>query len=364
MPQRKGAATSPQQAANLSNEHRMVYSTRNGGRRKSADAKTSSVKKGRGNDVERTRLARGSLGFITSDDSGEIGENGEANPDDDCDDDDDDDDESDDANEIAPSGKGRKKRGHQTGLSVSFSNTKIQGGVTTRKRAWSNRAHEEDELERPTKTSKPGTTNDDNDNGSTSDSDEGYEAVDLISESDDDDLVEQHEELLIIQSEEESNFPNIRDLPSSPVLEDWVGHGRPSFPGIEDPFFSEHIGRNDWYEANASTPFGPSALEDVSAALTPPVTRRVRFADDVLGTISSGEETVRGPHNFLDFGLSLPRSGTPFIPDFSSDSDSDEYFWDVGNTTNAGVQLEQPHHLDEGNSSGCESMSLIITSVA
>lgn len=236
---------------------------------------------------------------------------------------------------IAPSVSSPHKRGHQTGLSISLSNTTI--AHNTRKRSWSNCTKEEDDndFKRPKKLPKTESGNLEDE-----DSDTGYEGVDLISDSDDDDT-ERDEEAMIIQSEEYNDDP-LRPASSS-SSDSWGG-----FPdnGIaqESDFFTEHFERSNSVERSPIKP-----------------TRRVRFVDEVDEMESSCTNTTDLEDNFFpDLFLQQDRLDPRFRAIIEKESDSEGSYWDFGfgdHYIHDPSQEAEGRDNNDGESSGYESMS-------
>ena len=319
------------------------------------------VKNQQGAIVGKGRLVKGGVSDITPDDSGQTSDSGN---DDDAHDNesDDDENEADEPDEIAPSETSRKRRGHQTGLSVSFSNATINGGVVTRKRAWSNRAQGEDvDMNPPAKTAKSEME----DVAVISDDEDNYDAVDLISESDNDERLEEEEERLIIRSEEEIEHGKRANGPKLASPESWEGFPDSGAPPVEDTFFSEHFARTDPYSSNELYPPEPKVNRENSSAQTPTATRRVRFADEVGGMSSSSSHESETDHDdFPDLFMQPSRANNSLHALFENDgasSDSEGSYWDLGYHDEEQLELEKIHRLgedssdDEGSSSGYES---------
>ena len=186
---------------------------------------------------------------------------------------------------IAPSGVVRKRRNHQTGLSISLSQSSLTAANKSKKRARSPSISGDDDREtRPTKLSKIAS-----DAGallSSSSDDEIYNAVDLISESEDDHDVEQVEEGAIIASEGDffgldGAFESSR--PSTAMSED--GQAQDD----ETPHFDEHFART----ATAHDLDMAAALDDEQPRKASWFRqRRVHFADDVFFRETESSHTL------------------------------------------------------------------------
>ena len=325
-----------------------------GGRLKDLAREALGVKTKQAGVAGRSQLGKRNLGDITPDSSEQTSDTGDDGNDNDSDDDEH---EVDEPDEFAPSDPSRKKRGHQTGLSISFSNANIDVAKPARKRAWSNRAHEDDENEmsRPPKAVKPRIKN------TIVSDEEDYDGVNLISDEDDEDRLEEEEEKIIIQSEEGNKHENStiskfqRD--SSEL---WDGFADSGNPVVEDnAFFSEHFARTDPYSSNEL--YSPNLQASREPEPIPTPTRRVRFADEVgkisPSTQANGSET---DHE------TLPNALAQHNAVFDRDSDSDEEpYWEVGLGEYDQLELDQVTSLgglivseDEGSSSGYESTYL------
>ena len=194
------------------------------------------------------------------------------------DDDEDEEDEEDgeEAESFAPS-EPNKKRGHQTGLSVSLAFTTLGNDLNSRKRA---RCIEKDECESPSpkKASRPRR---DTATSEGIEDDDNYDAVDLISETDDEEDLEREEEKIIIDSEEEHDKPKVdkRSRSRSSSAEGWDGFPADATPG-DAPFFDEHFGRTE--QCGEFELHSPTQLDDgkVSEEARTPPKRRVRFVDE------------------------------------------------------------------------------------
>lgn len=363
MSRRGGTTAALQQGVGQRNRKNVTHPLDGENRVKSVGMKAKSPKTNRGHITDKLCLGKGGVSSITPDDSGQNSENNDCANHNDNDGDDNETDESDKSDEFAPSETHHQKRGHQTGLSVSLSNTKIDGGVTTRKRAWSNRVHDEDEVARPAKTPKPLIGNqklalDDEDN---------YDAVDLISESDDDDNMEKDEEKLIIQSEEENDNVEVGQHPRSETSESWDGFPDCDVPTIEeDTFFSEHFARTDSYSTYELYSPDAKVFPGFSSPTPPPApTRRVRFVDDVGGSSpSTSNETEVDQNTFPDLFMQQDKLDPSFrkLLEQDSSSDSGESYWDLENQEDVQLELERINCIDQhepntrSTSSGYESM--------
>lgn len=262
-------------------------------------------------------------------------------------------DDSDEADEEpsvdAPSETVRKKRGHQTGLSISLSKTKINAN-TAKKRTWSNRVREDEGLARPTKLSKPARST------STKVSDDDYAGVDLISESDDEDALEKAEELAIVQSQERRRRRS-SSIDSVSEAEDDVNDGV-----IDDGgFFAEHIARTHPYNSNALfSPTSSSFDEKLSAPKTQE--RRVRFADDVAASSTSATIMNAGQDLFPDSFIQQDELNPSFRRQLEKSPDGEDFLF---NLPLEGSRRQEPEVLQlvdhnplesEGSLSGYESM--------
>ena len=286
----------------------------------------------------------------------ESGVGHESDSDSDADESNDDSDEADGEPSVnAPSETVRQKRGHQTGLSVSLSNTNLYSGGTPKKRTWGNRVREEDDMTRPVKLSKPVISE------SAVDSDDDYAGVDQISESDEEEY-EKAEELQIVQSEEEYDHGGKRPQPlRTASLEAWPGTNNDvhSTPVDDGGFFAEHFGRTDPYGSNAL--FSPASFDgfsfDEEVPTPKPQPRRVRFADDVRGSSSSAVTTDAEQDLFPDLFLqqdSLDPSFRRLIEEAPYE-DGGIFLFDIGLGDNNGREAER-RQKDGGSSSGYESM--------
>ena len=238
---------------------------------------------------------------------------------------------------IAPSISSPRRRGNQTGLSISLSNTGI--AHDTRKRSWSDRAKEEknDDMKRPAKLTKREAKNTEDE-----DSDAGYEAVDLISDSDEDDT-ERDEEAMIIQSEQQDD-DTLRPASSSSSSssDSWIGFSDHGF-SQESNFFTEHFERT-----NSARKTSPKS------------TRKVRFVDEVDEVESTSADTTDLEDDFFpDLFLRQDRLDSRFRAIIEKESDSEGSYWDFGfgdHDIYDPAQGLEGEGDDNGESSGYESM--------
>ena len=355
MSPRRGTTATQQKATSPQNKKKLAHLSTHGGRTSKAEPKAKSVNPKYGRNTQKSNLGGASFSAITPEDSES---DGDGDPGERDSDDDDKENEADEPDEIAPSDTSRKKRGHQTGLSVSLSNTKIDGGVVTRKRAWSNRAHEEEEAVQAKKMEKAQVE----DAVVTSDDEDDYGGVDMISESGDERDLEKEEENMIILSEEENPFFREGEAFSSDVLESWEGFEDTGLPSVEeDPFFSEHFGRMNPNSSNALYP-GPDTNRNPSPAAAPPVTRRVRFVDEVGGDTSSSNsnEFEVDQEIFPDLFLQQDKLDPSFRKMLEQDgasTDSEGSYWDLGYHDDEQLELEKVHRLDQDGSETESSFS-------
>ena len=243
---------------------------------------------------------------------------------------------------IAPSGRPTHKRGHQTGLSVSLSSATIAG--VNRKRTWSNRIQEEDDMKRPIKISREEVSSLDSDEDD--DSDAGYEGIDLISESGDEDM-EREEEELIVRSEEEDNvegddkddYDETRPGSASSSAS-WEGFENDD-AAQENSFFAEHFERTN------------AAQESLTKTA-----RKVRFVDEVTGVETSSAESSDWEDDFFpDLMIQQDQLDPQFRAMLEKESDSSGSYWDLGyGNTDANNDSEE-----DGSSSGYESMFMLGT---
>ena len=361
MSPRKTTAAAQQKAKSHQNK-KITQSIANEDLNKKLVPNSKWVQPKHGNSTRNTDLVGRGFSSITPDDSDSNGDSDHGEQDDS---DEDKENEAEEPDEIAPSDTKRKKRGHQTGISISLSNTKIDGGVITRKRAWSNRVHEEEEIDRRTKASKPQTDGD----ALTSDDDDDYDGVDLISESDDDKDMEKEEEKLIIQSEEENDYLDRGTNPQNGEPESWEDFPDAGIPSVEEnTFFSEHFSRTDPYSSSALYPPGSDVQGYSSPAVVPTVTRRVRFVDEVEGNNSSNSSGSDDDNDvFPDLFLQQDKLDASFRKMLEQDgasSDGEGSYWDLGFHDDQELDFGEVYGLDEedsdmdGSSSGYESMLL------
>lgn len=244
---------------------------------------------------------------------------------------------------IAPSGRPTHKRGHQTGLSVSLSNSTIAG--VNRKRTWSNRIQEEeDDMKRPIKISREEVSSSDSDEDD--DSDAGYEGIDLISESGDDDM-EREEEELIVRSEEEDNVDGDDDDDddeirpgSSSSSASWGGFETDG-AAQESSFFAEHFERTNTAQEGSNK-----------------TVRKVRFVDEVTGVDTSSTESSESEDDFFpDLMIQQDRLDPQFRAILEKESDSEGSYWELGYED----AVANNESEEDGSSSGYESMFMLGT---
>ena len=365
MSPRRGTVATQHKATSLQNKKKVSHLPTHKDRTTKNDPKVKSVNPKYGRSTQKNGSGGPGLGSITPDDSEP---NSEGDPGERDSDNDNKENEADEPDEIAPSDINRKKRGHQTGLSVSLSNTKIDGGVITRKRAWSNRAREEEEDKEETIQSTKSSKLRVEDDVLTSDDEDNYDGVDLISESGDERDLEKEEEHVIILSEEENPFFGKEEALQGEFLDSWEGFEDTSLPNVEEnPFFSEHFGRMAPNNSNALY-HRPDANRDSPPAATSSVTRRVRFVDEVGGSSSnSSNESEVDQEIFPDLFLQQDKLDPSFRKMLEQDgasSDSERSYWDLGYHDDERLELEKVHRLDQdepktdGSFSGYESTYL------
>ena len=268
---------------------------------------------------------------------------------------------------VAPS-ESSKKRGHQTGLSVSLSNTTLVNDANSRKRT---RSTESDEDGLPSRMKKGQKSFHDSDMLETIEDDDNYDAVDLISESDDEDDIEREEEKVIIDSEEENGKIKVgkRHRSRSRSGEAWSGFSQDT-TSADAPFFDEHFGRTERYSGFEL--YSPSHLEidKVSSEARTPQKRRVRFVDEVPQSSSSSSTSTTseiGTELFPDLFLQQDRLDPSFRQLIENDNEDGERsmtdgkgsYWDLDRNGD-GERLPEVYELgdesssSEGSSSGYE----------
>ena len=346
MSPRRGIVATQHKATSLQNKKKISHFPTPKDHTNKIDPKVKSANPKYGRSTQKNGSGGAGFSSITPDDSEP---NSDSDPGEHDSDNDNKENEADEPDEIAPSDINRKKRGHQTGLSVSLSNTKIDGGVVTRKRAWSNRVHEEgeEETKQSTKTSKQRVE----DGVLTSDDEDNYDGVDMISESGDERDLEKEEEQLIILSEEENPYLGEEEGLRNEFLDSWEGFEDAGLPNVEEnPFFSEHFGRMNPNNSNALY-HRPDANRDSPPAATPSVTRRVRFVDEVGGSVSSSSnESEVDQEIFPDLFLQQDKLDPSFRKMLEQDgasSDSEGSYWDLGYHDDEQLELEKVHRLDQ-----------------
>lgn len=258
-------------------------------------------------------------------------------------DDEDDDEESDvEAAASAPS-LIRRKNGHQTGLSISLTNTSLDG-ISGRKRAYSNSSDSADESQKTIKAPKLSTecfssleklVDDDN-----------YDDVDLISESDaDDDDIELVEENEIIQSEED----HTHEVTSMPEM-----GNENVFNAFPEEF--EGFGSDGAHEIEFTA--------EVPIILPKSSTRRVRWADNLVSA-SDESASPTDAENILFPQVFLQQSSLD--PEFRmliENEKDDEISASEGELQQASAMLDLGNPFDvtddlfgAGSTSGYESRS-------
>jgi hypothetical protein len=289
-----------------------------------------------------------------SDGSGAAGEDNE-------DDGEADDDEPD---EFAPSRRAGKRHGHQTGLSLTLTNTSLNA-VNGRKRARSVSSSSEDgsvsllTVKRPfRKPAASAITSDDDD--------DDYNAVDLISDSDGDDPdLEQLEEKMIIESEEEYGdelttkiTPKTIRRASASSSQDWEGCSVDDGLMLADlPFFDESIrhGHFPLAEFDLDPCYATACAGSESLSQSPRV-RRVRFADDVSGSSSSTGSSSDVDNDIYPDLMQQDRLDPSFLQLIENDGPDDNQ----STTDGEGPSYVLGHHemengLDDDGSSGSSS---------
>ena len=250
----------------------------------------------------------------------------------------DDEEEEDEPEDFAPSELTKRKRGHQTGLSVSLSNTSIGKRSYDRKRARSLSDGSDDETRRPNKLPKSNHRPEPEiELESVSDDDSDYSGVDLISESEQEDTdIEREEEQQIIYDESSEGDMVIDQNQGAVSVESWEGFAGNDEIITHDPslFSAQITGPNDADEMLSMT----GALPDTPTQSRP--ARRVRFADDVemddQSSSSSSSSDSEVDHNiFPDIFVDQAQLAPEFRQmiehgneDTGSLPDSDNSWWD------------------------------------
>lgn len=283
--------------------------------------------------------------------------------------DEDDDEEDEEAEEPAvdaPSGIVTRNRGHQTGLSLSLSNTTLEAFPRGTKRELSaSTAFTTETRPRKTRRQIPRATKvheDDNDD----DDDDMYNAVNDISESDDDPSdIERIEAQNIIKSVERAERARSEDS--------WAGF---TLEGIavddESPFFAEHFAVTEPnseidLEGTSNQVSGHTSPLPTSAPI-----RRVRFegidsssSSDDLSADSDMDETTFPDLLFNQQDHILHNSTRQLFDMNDSEPQhlSDESFWDAETDTpvavakpKVGIKLRRDDSSAEEDFSGYESM--------
>ena len=281
----------------------------------------------------------------------------------------------------APSGPITRKRGHQTGLSVTFSNTNIGGVHAGSKRELSVSTVDSEIKTRPRKISKvePPPSVDAPDFGlrgppqedpTAWDSD--YGEVDAISESEEDmgdSDIEREEEQRIIQSIEHEAATMAKRGHS---VDSWADFSLEVAPvDDESQFFSEHFALTEPNSEQDAT--GPEGFPRTSTSDPPPV-RRVRFAD--LESSSSGSSATNSEAEdfaFPDLLLEqerMPSKAAISIIEHEEDANdfSDGSYWDFEGPmpvllSRAKTPLPSDRQRSSSSSSGYESMCLLVLTV-
>ena len=270
-------------------------------------------------------------------------------------------DDGDDAEALAPSGRSIERNGRRAGLLDSVS------GATKRRR--SPHSSEDEQVSRKVaRPTKAATTFDGAHHLLENSDDEGYNAVDLISDSEEEEpSVEQLEEKIIIDSEENDSDekPIGPAAPPSVSSVEWDGFDVDDGIFLADvPFFDDEIGRT---EPNVLDEIG---IYDVGSLYTgdpspSPTKRRVRFVDTVQhqssnsSTHTSDVEADAFPDIFLQqdsldphFRLLIENDND--AGDGNIVSDGEGSCWDFDYNEN--IELEK-HGLEESSGGSCGSSS-------
>ena len=257
--------------------------------------------------------------------------------------------EDDESEAFAPSGHAIERIGHQTGLSSAKDEEESSNAICWNGRISPGGTYEFDpemvEIDWSTKQiapppsvlrSVPSIREAFNDDERFSyDDDDGYEAVDAISNSDEDEpRVERLEEDLIIESMEkdmtETHHPFAPASPSSP--EEWYGTDidgglvfgdLPQSWSLEDR--ADRVPFHD--EINELVPELPSWLDFASSPITQ---RRVHFADDVDGPGSYADSIVGDDDSELLLIHQRPRKNAFVLTDAESGSGNVGHLGDDG----------------------------------
>ena len=223
----------------------------------------------------------------------------------------------------APSGAVTRKRGHQTGLSLTLSNTNLAAAPRGTKRKL--RTSTSDDI-RPNKVQKtfPSPQSQNVASENSEDDDDAYNAVNDISESEESDI-ERVEEQNIIESVEY----HAKRGPSED-RDSWAGF---TLDGIavedESPFFSENFAVTE-PNSEIDLTLADNATANASPSPNAAPVRRVRFAE-VSSTSSSQDSDVDDavfPDLILDQENLHPTTRQLFELDDDAQQNSDESYWD------------------------------------
>ena len=263
----------------------------------------------------------------------------------------------DEAKVFAPFGSAAQKARWRTGHQPSGVVSKIAGN--NRKRRCSTSSADEEISRRFQTHGKVLKSN------TAENTDDDYNAVDFISESDEEEpSMEKFEERMIIDSEEETT-----NRVGCPIMSDGL-FGTPSY-GWRDFEYNDNMFLSDAHffdaqmdEANPTTltndngSLNPIALLDRDLSPTPPPSRRVHFVDDVshspdkANSIASDVDRDIFPDLFMDQDSLNSALQKFFEKDKADDAhpltDSEGSYWNL--EVNEDFELEK-HGLDEDNSS-------------
>jgi hypothetical protein len=280
----------------------------------------------------------------------------ESGTDADKEDDNNDEDDADEPAVEAPSGIVTRKRRHQTGLSLTLSNTTLNSLSRGTKRELSTSTVDGAEV-RPRKQQKQKPLVEEDD----SSDDDVYNAVNDISESEENASdIERVEEQNIIASVESAK----------PASDDnWSGF---MLDGVavddESPFFSEHFAVT---EPNSEIDLTPQDVPGADSSMPSPSsvpTRRVRFAG-VSSSSSSGIDSEVDEAAFPDLLFDQEHLHPSTRQLFEADDGeaqqlSDESYWEFDSREMLAPKTkdDQPQQESSDDFSGYESMSLLIMS--
>ncbi|KAH8652636.1 hypothetical protein BGZ60DRAFT_181815 [Tricladium varicosporioides] len=180
-------------------------------------------------------------------------------------------------------------------------------------------------------------------------SDDDYDGVDLISDSEEDEPdVEGVEEQAIIESEEDEDEDNDTPRPTREFeyQDNWEGFGTSSVDGtIDETFFDEHMAR---MHAEEDTETAPRKFSTSSSSLTADTPRRVHFDLSDSDDLDSDQEDPVFPDIFLDQNSLDPKFRRIIENDEDPNLSDDEFWGSVG--SDAGKQEQDPNQTNDNES--------------